>query len=163
MKTKEEFKKEVLRIEELLNKKFYVQMRIQWYENQEEKRIFVKNISVLRDKGNLEIVGIVYFTCFHEGEVFIGQLMLFLDEGQHEISCTIYFSENRYFELSSSWTTGIHLLGLEINDKLSEKKPEPVPVPAYMNSNTENLKDGFYCYLCDMPYYNCLCSHDDED
>lgn len=35
--------------------------------------------------------------------------------------------------------------------------------PAYQDSSNENLVDDWYCFFCDMAYYNCLCSHGDDD
>jgi len=34
--------------------------------------------------------------------------------------------------------------------------------PACMNSDEENLEDGFYCWFCGMAWYNCLCCHEDD-
>jgi len=45
------------------------------------------------------------------------------------------------------------------------KKPIPPPAPprpACIDASDENLDDGFYCKLCGMSWYNCLCCHDDD-
>jgi len=36
-------------------------------------------------------------------------------------------------------------------------------VPAYQNASEENLANGYYCRFCEMSWYNCLCSHDDDE
>ena len=33
--------------------------------------------------------------------------------------------------------------------------------PAYLDSSDANLRDKQFCWFCDMPHYNCLCSHGD--
>lgn len=49
-------------------------------------------------------------------------------------------------------------------EKKKEKKPsQEDPVPACLDQSNENLEDGFYCKLCGMSWYNCLCSHEDGD
>lgn len=42
--------------------------------------------------------------------------------------------------------------------ELGLKHPE-ARVDSVMNLQVNELKDGF-CPDCDMPFYNCLCSHD---
>jgi len=34
--------------------------------------------------------------------------------------------------------------------------------PACTDSTQKNLKDGYYCWFCDMPWYNCLCCHEED-
>ena len=40
----------------------------------------------------------------------------------------------------------------EINKKIK---------PACLDSNEENLDQRFYCKICGMGWYNCLCCHED--
>jgi hypothetical protein len=34
--------------------------------------------------------------------------------------------------------------------------------PACIDASDENLRDDFYCYFCDMVWYNCLCCHEED-
>jgi hypothetical protein len=36
------------------------------------------------------------------------------------------------------------------------------PKPACIDSSDENLKDRWFCYLCDRPWYNCVCAHEED-
>jgi hypothetical protein len=31
--------------------------------------------------------------------------------------------------------------------------------PACLNSNQQNLEDGYYCWFCGKAWYNCVCCH----
>lgn len=46
---------------------------------------------------------------------------------------------------------------------MSDFRPPEGAEPACLNADDDNLKDQQYCWFCEMPWYNCLCSHDDDE
>lgn len=46
-----------------------------------------------------------------------------------------------------------------LKDVERREKREQEHEPACLDSSDANLEDGQYCYLCGMPWYNCLCCH----
>ena len=51
---------------------------------------------------------------------------------------------------------------MEKERKTYKEKKEEEHDPACMNAGAQNLRAGFYCWHCDMPWYNCLCCHEDD-
>jgi len=44
---------------------------------------------------------------------------------------------------------------------MAEEKRDEL-TPACIDASDENLDNGFYCKICGMAWYNCLCCHEED-
>jgi phage-related protein len=118
MKTKKEnIKKEVSRLKKLLSKHSdHMNIHISWNRKRKYNKIIIKNVSLLKEKGELQLMGIIYFTISKKNRPLMGQTMLLLDRGNNEISYTTFFVKKRPIEISYSWETGLRLMAISVND-----------------------------------------------
>lgn len=118
MKTKRQnTKKEISRLKKLLSKRCdYVNIYISWNRKRKYNLIVIKDVPLLKEKGMLHLIGIVYFTISKREKSVMGQTMLLIDSNNQEISYTSYFIKKKSIEISYDWQTGLRLMATTLND-----------------------------------------------
>ena len=114
---KENIKKEISRLKKLLSKHSdHVSIYISWNKKRKYNKITINNVILLKEKGLLHLVGIIYFTISKKHRSLMGQMMLLLDQNNNEISYTTIFIKKRDIEISYDWQTGLRLMAMTLND-----------------------------------------------
>lgn len=110
-------KREISRIKNLLNKNFdQVNIYVSWNRKRKHNKIIIKDVPLLKEKGILHLIGIVYSTVSKEEKSFMGQTMLLTDQNNKEISYTTLFTKERCIEISYDWETGLRLMAMTLNE-----------------------------------------------